>query len=62
MAEEIRRCYPCVTCPGAPEPPKWRGCESSSLCPYTEEHHVHHGIGTMVLDPHPFRCESERVA
>ena len=43
----------CIPCRHGGDPPEHRGCQSN-ICPYDVDHHVHHGIGTAALDPHPF--------
>lgn len=43
----------CSPCPHGVEPAQHRGCQVN-ICPYDADHHVHHGIGTRMFDPHPY--------
>lgn len=49
--DDVKRCIPCNH---GGDPPQHRGCQSN-ICPYDSDHHVHHGIGTRMFDPHPFQ-------
>lgn len=55
IANAYRAIHAATNSAPAEDDAKHLGCESTNICPYPEDHPVHHGGRTSVLLAHPFR-------